>query len=164
VIRHLVGRARISLARKRFAAEGLILLCLARLAVAMLPFAMLMRWFGVVALQNSQAVEEQLNPSQTRIALGVQYTIARWVRLLPVEMGCLPQAMAGSAMLRRRKLPARISLGVPKGGELPAHAWLEAGNIPITGTAISDSYAPIARFVGAAANEPLLSPGQGRSE
>jgi hypothetical protein len=152
------------LARKRFAAEALFLLCISRLAVATFPFAMLMRWFGVVALQNSQDLEEQLNPSQTRIALGVQYSIARWVHLLPVEMGCLPQAMAGSAMLRRRKLPARISLGVPKGGGLPAHAWLEAGNIPITGTAISDTYAPIARFVGAGANDRLLSLDQGRNE
>jgi hypothetical protein len=87
-----------------------------------------------------------------------------WVRLLPFDLGCLPQAVAGSAMLRRRKLPARISLGVPKGGGLPAHAWLEAGNIPITGTAIADTYAPIARFVGAAANDRLVSPGQGRNE
>ena len=139
-----------------------MLLCIARLAVAMLPFAMLMRWFGVVALENSQPAEVQLGRSQTRIALGVQHSIARWVRLLPVEMGCLPQAMAGSAMLRRRKLPARISLGVPKGGGLPAHAWLEAGNIPITGTAISETYAPIVRFVGADDNNRSWE--QGRNE
>ena len=159
MIRCLIGHARISLARKRFAAEALFLLCISRLAVATLPFAMLMRWFGVVALENSRDVEpQQLSPSQTRIAMGVQQSIARGVRLLPIEMGCLPQAMAGSAMLRRRKLPARISLGVPKGGGLPAHAWLEAGSIPITGTAISDTYAPIARFVGAGANDRLPGP------
>ena len=149
MIRRLMGRARISFARKKFAAEALFFLCVARLAVATLPFAMLMRWFGVVDLENSPDVEARLSRAQTRIALGVQYIIARWVRLLPVEMGCLPQAMAGRAMLRRRRLPTRISLGVPKHGGLPAHAWLEAGNIPITGTAISDIYAPIAHFVGA---------------
>ena len=164
MITRLVGRARISIARKRFAAEALLLLCIARLAVATLPFAMLMRWFGVVALENSQDIESQLSPSQTRIALGVQHSIAHWVRLLPVEMGCLPQAMAGSAMLRRRKLPARISLGVSKRGGLPAHAWLEAGNIPITGTAICDTFAPIARFVGAGTSKRLLSLDQGRNE
>jgi hypothetical protein len=162
VIKHLVGRARISFARKRFAAEALFLLCIARLAVATLPFAMLTRWFGVVALEDSPDGEARLSRAQTRIALGVQYVIARWVRLLPIEMGCLPQAMAGSAMLRRRKLPARISLGVSKRGGLPAHAWLEAANIPITGTAISDTYAPIARFVGVSASNRSM--GQGRNE
>jgi hypothetical protein len=89
--------------------------------------------------------------------------IARGVRFLPFDIECLPQAMAGSLMLTRRALPVRLSLGVPKRGGMPAHAWLEAGNTPIAGMATSDAYAPIARFVGRRAKgRELISLHEGR--
>jgi hypothetical protein len=122
-----------------------------------------MRWFGATALEDAQSTPPELDPAQTRIALAVRHMIARGVRFLPFDITCLPQAMAGSAMLTRRSVPARISLGLPKTGGLPAHAWLEAGKIPITGTATADAYAPIARFVGAGAKgRSLASLHQGR--
>jgi hypothetical protein len=136
-----------SLLRAGSIAEAITLLCLARLAVAVLSFARLMRSYSVAA-ENSREVWPSLDRAQTRSALRVRYAIARGIRCLPFEVGCLPQAIAGSVMLGRRSLPSRISLGVPKSGGLPAHAWLEAGNIPITGMAVSDAYAPIARFEG----------------
>ena len=115
-----------------------------------------MRWFGAGALEGAEHIHTDLDPAQKRIALGVRFMIARGVRFLPFDIGCLPQAMAGSAMLTRRALPIRLSLGVPKRGGMPAHAWLEAGNTPIMGTATSDAYAPIARFVGAHAKGRVL--------
>ncbi|HLI81023.1 MAG TPA: lasso peptide biosynthesis B2 protein [Candidatus Binataceae bacterium] len=152
-----------SIARKTFAAEAVILLCLARIAIAILPFEKLMRWFGAGALEDAENIHVDLDPAQKHIALGVRYMIARGVRFLPFEIGCLPQAMAGCAMLTRRALPVRVSLGVPKRGGMPAHAWLESGNIPIAGTATSDAYAPIARFVGVhAKGRGLFSLHEGR--
>lgn len=152
MLKRLASLARMSISRKTFAAEAVVLLCLARIATSVLPFAKLMRWFGATALEDAQSTPPELDPLQTRIALGVRHMIARGVHFLPFEITCLPQAIAGSAMLARRSVPARISLGVPKSGGLPLHAWLEAGNIPITGTAIADAFAPIARFVGTPAH------------
>jgi hypothetical protein len=163
MLKRLASVARMSMARKTFAAEAVILLCLARLAISVLPFAKLMRWFGATALDDGQNKLPELDPAQTRIALGVRHMIARAVRFIPFDITCLPQAMAGSAMLTRRSVPARISLGLPKTGGLPAHAWLEAGKIPITGMAGADAYTPIARFVGAGAKgRRLASLHQGR--
>ena len=43
---------------------------------------------------------------------------------------CLAQALAGRVMLRRRRLPSTLSLGVrEEGGDLAFHAWLRAGGL-----------------------------------
>jgi transglutaminase superfamily protein len=163
MLRRLIGVARMSIARKTFAAEAVLLLCLARLSTAILPFEKLMRYFGAVALEDADSVLPALEERQKRLALGVRHMLAQGVRFLPFEIGCLPQAMAGSAMLTRRALPARISLGVLRNGGLPAHAWLESGDIPIAGTATAKQYEPIARFVGASAKgRRLVTIHQGR--
>lgn len=72
-------------------------------------------------------------PSADRIAWAVEAAARR----LPAPFrACLPQAMAVCAMLRRRRMPARLVIGVrraPAPGSIEAHAWVESGGRVILG-------------------------------
>jgi Transglutaminase-like superfamily len=70
---------------------------------------------------------------EQRVAWAVQ-AVAR--RLPTVFRGCLPQALAACAMLRRRGIAARLVIGVrraPAPGPIEAHAWVESGGRVILG-------------------------------
>jgi hypothetical protein len=50
---------------------------------------------------------------------------------------CLMQAVAGAVLLRRRRIPAHVHLGVARdrvaAGEWTAHAWLSCAGRVLTG-------------------------------
>ncbi len=55
-------------------------------------------------------------------------------RHTPWNSNCLAQALAATAMLSRREIPATLHLGVAKhDGELTAHAWVRSRGVPVTG-------------------------------
>ena len=59
-------------------------------------------------------------------------------RNAPFRSNCLPQAMAAIYLCRRAGVPYAMHLGVmpsdaPGLGVLQAHAWIECGNVTITG-------------------------------
>lgn len=75
-------------------------------------------------------------------------SIGRAGNLLPGTSLCLPQAIAGKWMLARRGFPSTIHLGVghrTEGRQLHAHAWLEAGDLTITGAGGVDAVTPLPR-------------------
>lgn len=51
----------------------------------------------------------------------------------PWRNKCLVSSLAGRCMIRRRKIPSELSLGVIKGaeGKVAAHAWLESCGLEI---------------------------------
>jgi hypothetical protein len=55
----------------------------------------------------------------------------------PWTSTCLMQAVAGAALLRRRRIPAQVHFGVAKDPAQPdglsAHAWLTCGGRVLTG-------------------------------
>jgi len=59
------------------------------------------------------------------------------VRHLPFECLCLPQAMAVQWMLRRRRVPARLLIGVDPAGSRASrhalHAWTRVGEVTVIG-------------------------------
>jgi hypothetical protein len=61
---------------------------------------------------------------------------------------CLPQAMAAKWMLRRRRTPSTLYLGLRREEKtsLTAHAWLRAGDEIITGRAAIMEHQVIATF------------------
>ena len=67
---------------------------------------------------------------------------------IPWDAACLPQALAGHAMLRLRRIRGTVWLGLKNGErrELLAHAWLRAGTLVVTGDAGHRDYTRIARF------------------
>ncbi len=68
--------------------------------------------------------------------------IARACSLVPWTPSCLAQAFAGQRILRSRKRPGAVVVGLrPESAtEWPAHAWLITDGQIITGGAISHQY------------------------
>lgn len=74
--------------------------------------------------------------------------IRRAVKYWPLKSQCLVQALCGSFMLRIRKIPSDIYLGVNKveGCDVTAHAWLKSGNNFVTGRSGHRQYVVISVF------------------
>jgi hypothetical protein len=126
--------------------EAAAFLLAARLAVQHLPLRRIIRLTG---LQASSGAEPQ-GLSSSDEALKVAKAIAIVQARLPWKSTCLMNALAGAAMLRRRRLPAMLFLGVNRTAQgqsaLVAHAWLECDGLGITGTDESASFRQIAAF------------------
>ncbi|WP_082049598.1 lasso peptide biosynthesis B2 protein [Thalassospira sp. HJ] len=81
--------------------------------------------------------EQQLTVQEIRWAIDVA------VQHLPINTLCLHQAMVGQRMLRWRKIPSVLFYGLKRDcpvSEFETHAWLVAGQCPVTG------YPQAARF------------------
>jgi Transglutaminase-like superfamily len=106
-------------------AEALTLLCWARLLIAFVPFE---RWRGTLGLGG---------PARTADAVR-DATLVTWAATrLPFEFKCLPQAMALSWLLRRKRLGHTVVIAVRlarmRGSADAFHAWLEVDGQTILG-------------------------------
>jgi hypothetical protein len=67
---------------------------------------------------------------------------------MPLDATCLTQALAGSAMLARRRIATTIQLGVSKSADgtdgMIAHAWLRCGDELLTGADGHERFTPVA--------------------
>ena len=108
--------------------EAMVALCLARLAVAWLPFGI---WRGSLGLSGialpDAAIEAQ------RLARHVDRAADR----LPFSTLCLPRAMALSRLLLRRGIPHQLVIAArpasQRSGTDDLHAWVEAGGHIVLG-------------------------------
>ena len=65
----------------------------------------------------------------------------------PWESKCLVQALTAQKMLKNKGISTTIYLGVRKeGNEMKAHAWVRCGQYYVTGGAIREQYAVVAKF------------------
>lgn len=76
------------------------------------------------------------DPADDLSASGEAERIARLVTIAahhgPYRATCLRQSLALWWLLRRRGMPAELSIGVRKaGGDLEAHAWVEHAGFPL---------------------------------
>jgi hypothetical protein len=120
-------------AERALLVEALVLLGIARLAVLVLPF----RWLAVSLGKPMKETGTEANPSDLLCARMVGQAVCSAARYTPWESVCLPQAVAGQWMLKRRNIAATLYLGVAKdetkSDSLGAHAWLRYGNAILTG-------------------------------
>lgn len=126
-------------------AEASILLAAARLSIALLPFD---RVASLCGLSPADPVPETgpASPRAERVGWAVRAMSSR----TPWSNPCLTQALAGFLMLRRRRLPGVICLGVEKRNTVRAHAWLRSGDAILTGEAGRLGHVPIADLTGRA--------------
>ena len=88
----------------------------------LLPFDLLRGWVappGKPPSSGPVAIEEVREITET---------IERLSRFLaPLQINCLPQALVGQKLLRRKSLDVQLKIGVLKNRDdlLAAHAWLE---------------------------------------
>ena len=113
-------------------AEAGLGLLSAVIAVRALPFRHTARLLGLREATLPDATAEQLERAE-RVGWAIRAVAAR----APWTSTCLMQAVAGAALLRRRRIPAELHLGVAKDAADPdglaAHAWLTCAGHVLTG-------------------------------
>ena len=129
---------RLPIADKLLLLEALLALASARLAMFLLPFRSIAAWMGTRGAQSPAAA----SPEDLRIAQKVGWAVAALARRVPWDSRCLAQALAGSAMLRRRGLEGTVNFGARRDQSTPlaAHAWLRFGPAIITGASGHESF------------------------
>ena len=124
--------------------EAVLSLGIVRAAMVVLPFAWVARRLAPEA-GNAGA------PNRAA-ALRIGRAVRIAARRTPWESKCLAQALAAALMLRRRKIPFVLTLGVAKTAErkagIDAHAWLFSGDELLTGAGY-ERYSVIAQFTSA---------------
>lgn len=133
---------KLSVENKILVMEATVLLLLTRLTIRFLPYRVLRKMLGrhkVVAV--NQTVDEAL-------IRRISYFINRVAPRMPIECTCLPQALTGKYMLKRRGIKSTlyIGLGPHKTQKLMGHAWLMVNHMTITGGTGNEKLAQLGYF------------------
>lgn len=119
---------------------ALLLLGSARLAIAILPLRSYRRWLGhPVANLSALNTWDMRTEGRARV---IERAVRARASIAPWSADCLPQAMAAAALLRLAGISYRLSIGWPDKAAVTdprpmlAHAWVEAGNLIVTGAPI----------------------------
>ena len=127
--------------------EAVAWLIWARLLVWVIPFRWIARRLG---RHMSETSLDDLSASNDQTALRISWAVEMVAHYFPLPLVCLPQAMAAKWMLRRRRVPNTLYLGVhsdpKKPGHMLAHAWLRCGPRVLTGRQNLQSYTVVGIF------------------
>lgn len=132
-----------------------VILGLARAAVVFLPFERIIELVGLSSRACPATPRVTLRQRETARQLGL--TILKAARYSPWVANCLPQAICAAVLLRLYKVPFAVFLGLlrdDKSGQVLAHAWTCAGDIPVTGGGDPRTYAIVGCFDLAAKSGP----------
>jgi len=116
--------------------EAVGALVLARLLLTLAPLS---RWQGSLgtATPPNGPMPGMVDDETGRRARRAARAVTQAVRQVPFEAKCLPQAMALQWMLRRRRVPARLLIGVLPAADRDAgdglHAWVSVGHETVIG-------------------------------
>lgn len=102
--------------------------------IKILSFPRLLKHYGLTAdpaATNPEPVSAAM--SETCMRLGQTIKIAAWYT--PINATCLPRALGGVAMARRRGIPVSLLFGIDpvRGLKVEAHAWCQAGETVFVG-------------------------------
>lgn len=129
-------------------AEAGFLLAVARALVAGVPFRRWSASLGMIA----PVAEPHSVPLPAPLALRARRAaraVEQCAGLLPFETRCLPRAMALAWMLRRRRIPASLLMGVAemvrRGSLDDLHAWISCNGEIIVGK-LEQDHAPVINF------------------
>ncbi|MEZ2346650.1 lasso peptide biosynthesis B2 protein [Terriglobus sp. RCC_193] len=129
--------------------EAMFWLTVARIALKAVPFPRIGRYLGTLESPSSEMpfASEDIQQRARTIGWAVNTAGAH----LPVEMVCLPRALAGWQMLYRRGIASRLHFGAmrerhPKTGELQTHAWLTAPGARVTGYPVAHECVELGYF------------------
>jgi hypothetical protein len=110
------------------------LLGLSRLAILLLPFRLVRRALGEHRDPRAGANEVPLDDEALVRAARIGATVQLAARHTPWRSECYPQALTARMLLGIARVPHVVSFGVRRdGGRLVAHAWVHAGDVPVTG-------------------------------
>ena len=124
----LLRVARLPAAERARALEAVVLFHGCRALLWAVPIGRLRPLLGTEGPLDTTPETTPEAPSVLPAVWGVRKALRRASRATPDS--CLPQALAGRLMLRRRGLPSTLSLGVRHDGEgLQFHAWLRSAGV-----------------------------------
>jgi transglutaminase-like putative cysteine protease len=134
----------ISPAQRSLLWEAFAFLAIARIAMACVPFRRIAAWLGTPGVESPAAV----TPENDRTAEWIGWAVSALGRRVPWDGRCLAQALAATAMLRRRGVEGTVSLGVCEGetAGFEAHAWLRVGSRVVTGGAGREQFKALTTF------------------
>ena len=122
--------------QRRWIVEAALLLAVARLAVACLPFRLIARWLGPIVPPDACPRAAVEDPATLRDELRfIRWSVNAVGRRQPFAAVCLPRALAARAMCRRRGIGSTLRLGSQAGQTdgVQTHAWLDADGVALTG-------------------------------
>lgn len=115
--------------------EAAFWLCVARLAILLIPFPRIGRYIGKLQ-QPTLAIPDPAGDNAA-IARTVASAVRACAINAPIEMVCLPQALAAWQMLHLRRVASRLHFGLPivrqPGDGRQMHAWLSSSGVEVTG-------------------------------
>ena len=77
----------------------------------------------------------------------VRWAVEAAARHLPLDLSCLPQALAASWMLIARGARPSLYFGVAAAGRgFESHAWVEVDGVPVVGHRVAVGFTPLAVF------------------
>jgi hypothetical protein len=127
-------------------AEVFFRLMAARFCVVLLPFHFLKRRLGK-HMAESPRDDDAANRELLR---RVRWSLGAVSRRAPWRCMCLERSIAGKMMLRSRRVPNTLYLGVARDPErrraIRAHAWLRSGAVSVTGGDGSAHFAIVSTF------------------
>ena len=134
--RLIASAVRLDRAERAGAARALGWLIAATVAVRVLSYNTITRLIGRIPAARS--------PRTAMTPVECATAIRRAARIWPAQ--CLPQAIAGSCLLRRSGRVPTVTLGVAaaEGGRVDAHAWLRCDGVTVTGGGADRHYTPLA--------------------
>jgi hypothetical protein len=80
-------------------------------------------------------------------ATTIRWAVDAAARHLPWKPVCLPQAVTAQWMLRRRRIPCTLYLGVdPRQEGYDAHAWVRVGTVIVAGGPLQERFVVVSTF------------------
>ena len=124
--------------------EAVFWLGISRISILILPF----RWIAPFLGRHMASSNDDLSLTNIKKAKSIAQAILSVSRHLPWECKCLNLAISGKMILRRKRIPNTLYLGVAKNkdGNLIAHAWIRAGDIIILGGSNSHCFEVVSKF------------------
>lgn len=131
-----------TLRRRLRVLEALVLVLVGRVLRRWVPMRRWSRLLGATCVPTVEVVPAVLEGREALVARAVTAAAHR------VDGNCLEQAFAGSLMLRLRREPAVVVIGLDRADPAsPPHAWLvgSSGGVVVGGDG-RDRYVPVSQF------------------
>lgn len=114
-----------------------------RAFILFVPFNKLRKRMG----KHKEESVEKVDIETYKKARHISWVVTLIASKTPWESKCLVQALTAQKMLKKLDVSTTLYLGVRKEKDgMAAHAWLRCGEYYVTGGAIRDQYAIVARF------------------
>ncbi len=125
--------------------EAAFALHLARILILLVPFPWISKRFGSMRHPDPESVST--SAPRGNVA-EIAWAIDRVATYSPLELVCLPRAIAARAMLRRRGVHGEMFFGAGRGeaGGFNTHAWCVAGGQQVTGFPEAHDCTPLGFF------------------